>query len=105
MGYGLGVVGLSLHDLEQLTPDEFGAVCDAHSRQTEDHVRDAWQRTRILATISVQPHTTRAITPEQLLPLPWDKPTRPKAEEAPELSREEQRARAHALAEQLKNNP
>lgn len=101
-GYGLGVLGLSLVDLEMLTPAEFAATCEAYQEQADDHVRDAWTRTRILATISVQPHTTRKITPEQLLPLPWDNAPRHRpAADTPKMTTAEQRARAHELAARL----
>ena len=39
---------------------------------TESHNRDAWERTRILAAISIQPHIKNKITHKQLLPMPWD---------------------------------
>lgn len=101
-GYGLGVLGLSLVDLEMLTPAEFAATCEAYQEQADDHVRDAWTRTRILAAISVQPHTTRKITPEQLLPLPWDNAPRHRpAADTPKMTTAEQRARAHELAARL----
>ena len=80
MAHGLGVLGLRLSDLEQLTPDEFAAVCDAHHEQAEAALADHWTRAR-------------------LLPLPWDAP-RPRPD-APKLSPQAQRERAHQLAARL----
>jgi hypothetical protein len=98
----LGVLGLSLVDLEMLTPVEFEAVSDAHQQQSDAHLRDEWTRARLVATISVQPHTTRKITPEQLLPLPWDNAPRHRpAADTPKMTTAEQRARAHELAARL----
>lgn len=99
MAHGLGVLGLRLSDLEQLTPDEFAAVCDAHHEQAEAALTDHWTRARLMTTLTLQPHTTRRLTPEQLLPLPWDAP-RPRPE-APQLSPQAQRERAHQLAARL----
>ena len=59
MAHGLGVLGLRLSDLEQLTPDEFAAVCDAHHEQAEAALADHWTRARLMTTLSLQPHTTR----------------------------------------------
>lgn len=36
-------------------------------------LHDNWERTRILATIVVQPHLRKKMKPEQILPLIWDK--------------------------------
>jgi hypothetical protein len=54
---------------------------------------------RILATISVQPHVKGKLTPQKLLPLPWDrkKLQAMRNEDAPKLSRDEQRARFKEL--------
>ena len=56
---------------------------------------------RILATLSIQPHLSKQlkITPEKLLPFPWDKPTQRKS--APEITAEEQRERMRRLVEKL----
>ena len=55
---------------------------------------------RLLASITIQPHLARGkrITPEKLLPFPWDKPTRGSK---PAISAEEQRERMRKLVEKL----
>ena len=65
MAHGLGVLGLRLSDLEQLTPDEFAAVCDAHHEQAEAALADHWTRARLMTTLTLQPHTTRRLTPDR----------------------------------------
>ena len=68
MAHGLGVLRLRLSDLEQLTPDEFAAVCDAHHEQAEAALADHWTRARLMTTLSLQPHTTRRLTPCRGMP-------------------------------------
>ena len=55
---------------------------------------------RMLATIMIQPHLAkrRRLTPEKLLPFPWDKPTRGNK---PTISAKEQRKRMRKLVEKL----
>lgn len=34
--------------------------------------RSCWERMRMLASIVIQPHVKKKITPKRLLPFPWD---------------------------------
>ena len=54
--------------------DEFAAVYNAYAEQRDADYKDNWVRMRLLATITIQPHLDKRhkITPEKLLPLPWD---------------------------------
>lgn len=56
-----------------LTPKECEAVCAAYNETEETNRRDAWERMRLLACISIQPHVKKKLSPKGLLPLPWDK--------------------------------
>lgn len=60
--------------------------------------RDAWERARIVATIAIQPHVKKKITPHQLMPLPWDKKKEIPRGEAEKLTAEERRKRFEVLA-------
>lgn len=93
MGYALGVVGMRLADFCQLSPDEFSAVCEAFAQRQDALREDSWEMMRLHASISVQPHLTKRVTPAQLLPLPWD---RKQAETTPKecLSYDERLRRA-----------
>lgn len=95
LDFALGVVGLKLHDFCHLTPNEWQAVAEAHTTHAEQRMHDDWERMRLLATISIQPHVKNKVTPTRLLPLPWDNATTTTHETAPapQLSKEEARAR------------
>lgn len=48
-------------------------MSEAFSHSQEQHVEDSWERMRLLAAITIQPHCKNRIRKEQLVPLPWDK--------------------------------
>ena len=69
--------------------------------QRETDYKDRWNRMRLLATISIQPHLAKGkkITAEKLLPFPWDK--KPAAKKDKQLTREEQRRRMERMVANL----
>ena len=95
LGHALGCIGMPLDDFCRLTPDEFGAVCKAWNERQEQLMRDGWERMRMNATIGIQPHVKGRVTPERLLPFPWEKSK--KKAEAPKVSAEEARKRFERL--------
>lgn len=99
MAWAIGVLHMPLAEWQTLTPDEWQAVCRTWADHAEALQHDKWERMRLLATISVQPHVKGRITPATLLPLPWDTKARGKNETAPALqpTKEEARARFAAL--------
>lgn len=68
---------------------------------TEGQNREAWERTRILAAICIQPHVKKRVTPKQLIPLPWDKKKQESGNYAPELTPEQKRKRFEEIAHRL----
>ena len=66
-------------DFRHLTPAEFEAIAAEFSADRQEQTRDRWERMRLLASITIQPHVRRKLTPRQLLPLPWDKDATPAA--------------------------
>ncbi len=68
---------------------------------TEGQNHDAWERTRTLAAIAIQPHVKKKITPKQLLPLPWDKKKQNPRSKVPRLTAEEKRKRFEEVAHRL----
>ena len=69
----------SLQDGKAETPEEFGAVSKAYQEYREAEYRGQWERMRLLATITIQPHVKKKMTPQALLPFEWDR-QKPKAE-------------------------
>lgn len=58
---------------------------------------------RLLATISIQPHTKSRITPQRLLPLPWDYGRTSQKEKARITSKEEDMKRFEKLVKRLES--
>lgn len=79
-----------------LTLDEFDAVYATYSEDREASYRNTWEQMRLLATISISPHVKRAPTPQKLIPFPWDKTKHRQKTDAPQISKEEARARFKA---------
>ena len=72
----LGCIGMSLADFCQLTPGEFQAAYQAWTDRAEQRERSAWERMRMQAVITIQPHVKGRVTPQRLLPFPWEKETK-----------------------------
>ena len=94
-------MGLSYDDFCRLDFEEFAAVWKAYAEQRDTNYKDEWQRMRLLATIVIQPHLAkgRKVTPEKLLPFPWDHEKAKK--EAPMMSAAQQRKRMEELVAKL----
>lgn len=73
MGYALGEMGMSLDDFCRLSPREFRECSEAHRHYQEQKEQARWERMRLLACICIQPHIKGKMTPQKLVPLPWDK--------------------------------
>lgn len=105
-GVALGCIGLSYDDFCKMDFDEFASVYAAYADQRDAAVKDEWSRMRLLATISIQPHLAKGkrVTPEKLLPFPWDRDHKPQnAHSKEELTLEQRRERAQKLIEKLGN--
>lgn len=95
-------MGLRYDDFCRLDFAEFSAVWQAYAEQRDANFKDEWQRMRMLATIVIQPHLSkgRKVTPEKLLPFPWDKQQAPKPQ-APKLTATQHRKRMEELVAKL----
>lgn len=69
---------MSYDDFCRCTPEEFESICNAYHAGREAFYRDGWEKVRMLAAITIQPHVKKKITPKTLLPFSWDKKTRKK---------------------------
>lgn len=93
---------MSLGDFCALTPDEFGLVCKAYADSHEAEYKDGWERMRMLATIVIQPHIRQKITPQRLMPLPWEKVH--KNTERSVVSKDEDMERLRTVMKKVGNN-
>lgn len=102
LGIALGCIRLSYDDFCRMNFEEFAAVYKAYVEQRDTDFKDNWQRMRMLATITIQPHLAKnkKITPEKLLPFPWEK-AKSSAKKGRDISPEQQRKRMAELAKKL----
>ena len=92
---------MSRSDFCACTPAEFAAAVKSWREAEESRRRDAWERMRLLALMTVQPHVKQRLSPSKLMPLPWDgeaKAAVPEKGAAP-CTAEESRRRLAALLE------
>ena len=89
---------MSFVDFCLLTEEELAAVFRSWTSHADDLERGSWERMRVHACISVQPHVKRRLTPAQLLPLAWDREDKAAA---PKLTAEERRARREEVRKRL----
>lgn len=98
-------MGMSRSDFCSCTPSEFEAAARHHRAERERADRAAWERTRLHATLTVQPHIRGHIDPLRLMPLPWDSEThRPAAPERAEPQEASTPERLAALLAARKQN-
>ncbi|MBD5262247.1 MAG: hypothetical protein HDS38_08985 [Bacteroides sp.] len=105
LGTAIGCIGLSLEEFSQLYFEEFESVCRAWQEMYDAQERGAWERTRVLASICIQPHVRKKITPRQILPLPWDRGQHKTISHEPEMTREQQKERFEELKKRLVQSP
>ena len=106
LGFALGAVGLTLRDWQGLTPEEWTAVAESYATSHEMDMHDGWERMRMLATITIQPHVKNRLTPDTLLPLPWDNEATSHTTQAahvPPVGKDEARERLVSLMKGLKD--
>lgn len=103
MGIALGCIRLSYDDFCKMDFEEFAAVYKAYAEQRDTDFKDNWQRMRLLATIVIQPHLAKnkKVTPEKLLPFPWDKPKTSAKKKEAGITPEKQRERMAELVKKL----
>ncbi len=96
MGIALSCIHLSYDDFCRLTPTEFDHVYREFKNLQDAEYKDNWERMRLLATITIQPHLKKKVTAKKVLPLSWDKPDKPDIK-APRLTAAESRKRFEAV--------
>lgn len=88
---------MSVSDFEDMDCDEFEAVSSVWHEREESLRQDAWERARIVGTLSVSPWMKGSVKPSKILPLPWDKKNSVSGHRAPFVSKEEDKARLEKL--------
>lgn len=105
LGIALGCIGLSYDDFCKLGYDEFASIYNSYAEQRDVDFKDRWTRMRLLATIVIQPHLDKRhkITPERLLPFPWEKEKKKERgkKESPGITPEQQRERMAQIVKKL----
>lgn len=85
--------------------EEYAAVYASYVEQRDIDFKNDWQRIRMLASIMIQPHLSKnkKLTPEKLLPFPWDKPLKSKNKEkkSRQLTPDQQRERMAEIVKKL----
>ena len=90
LGWAVGVVGMSVEDFELMDFDDFWEVSKAYREAEKEAMQGEWNRLR------------KGITPEKLLPLPWDKETSiGKPQQTRHMSRAEHRKRMAEVLERI----
>lgn len=79
---------------------EYIAVSKAWYLEQEARQQGDWERVRMLACITIQPHVKKKLSPDKLLPLPWDHKRR-KAADSPKMDKEQQHQRFKELLKRL----
>lgn len=94
---------MNYDDFCKLDYDEFGAVYNAYAARRDADFKDGWQRMRLAATLVIQPHLKKKITPERLLPFPWEK-RQPRVSKGPRMTPEEQRRRMMEVVQRIERH-
>lgn len=80
---------MSRTDFCACTPAQFRAILRSWRETEESRRRDAWERMRLHALMTIQPHVRKRLDPHSLMPLPWDKTPRKAFKKEKPLSRAE----------------
>lgn len=106
MGVAMGECGLSYHDFRALTVEELTAVVESSRRVRGAADKGEWERTRLHAVMTMQPHCKNRLDPRRILPLPWDaSPLRSSSNTKADMGREESLARFLELARLQDSSP
>lgn len=73
LGIAVGVIGLSYVEFCRLEPYEFSYIYEAYSDERAERDQADWERMRMLASITIQPHVKNRVIPRKLLEFPWEK--------------------------------
>lgn len=64
---------MSHDDFCRCTPSEFQAVFDQWQQREANLDRGMWERVRLICMCILQPYSKKALSPSDIMELPWDK--------------------------------
>lgn len=102
LGIALGCIHLSYDDFCRLTPIEFEHIYKEFKDRQDADYKDEWERMRMLAAIVIQPHLKKKVTPQKLLPFPWESATKKQLGKTRQLTAAESLKRFEELAKKIK---
>lgn len=102
MGIAIGNMGIPYSDFCGFTSEEFDHIYRAWNEQQEAQLRDRWECMRMMATIILQPHVKGNLTPQKVLPFPWEK--KKPMRKAPAVSKEDALKRFEEVAKKTERN-
>lgn len=71
-GAATSLMHIQRGDFLLMTDKEFEAAAAAFYDNEEQKERAEWERMRMLAVMTMQPHTRQRLNARKLLPFPWD---------------------------------
>lgn len=72
MGIAIGNIGMLLDDFLRLEIEDFRAVYAVWCEHETMKERTAWERTRTLAAVCIQPYSKKRLIPKDIISFPWD---------------------------------
>ena len=72
LGLAIGRIGMGYREFRELTAEEFISVAHAFEEKLQERTRDDWERMRLLATLTIQPHVKKRVRAQELIKFPWD---------------------------------
>lgn len=79
---------MSIDDFSRLTPGRFSMIYEEYLNAVSMEFKQSWNRTRFLATVLLQPHSKKALRPEDICRFEWEnKPGTDLSDDEIELTR------------------
>lgn len=103
LGVAVGCIGLSYAEFCGIEPREFSCIYEAYNNEQTAQYRDKWERMRMLASITIQPHVKNRVIPRKLLEFPWEKKTLKHNKPLPPVSKEDSIRRFESLLKRAKD--
>lgn len=87
---------MSFNDFCRCTIEEIEEIFKAWQEKRDSDLHGEWERMRLHAVMTMQPHCKKKLSPEKILPLPWEK--KQKRGTAPVVDKETAKKRFEQMA-------